>query len=84
MKLVHEKKASPGCLEVAWTWFPYFIAADTQLIKYVDMLLTSKYRAKELTDENLDAMGVDVIDAVCDKYDIPGLGDWIRGMEDVG
>jgi hypothetical protein len=84
MKLVYEKKGSPGSLEVAWTWFPYFIAADAQLIKDVDKMLTSKYRARELTDENLYAMGVDVIEAVCGKYDMPGLGDWIRGMEDVG
>lgn len=84
MKLVHEKKDSPGNLEVAWTWFPYFIAADTQLIRDVDKMLTGKYRARELSEELLHSMGVDVIEAVCAKYGLPGLGDWIRGMEDVG
>ena len=44
---VHERKQGYGKWEVAWTWMPFFLAADKELIKYVDQKMTEAFKGTD-------------------------------------
>lgn len=80
MLLVHPK-TKKGRLEVKWTWMPYFLASDTELIRSVDGSLTEKFKGKELTQELMEGVHEEVLDLISEKYPIQGLKSYLRGIE---
>jgi len=80
MWLVHERKGSPGKWEVAWTWLPYFLASDKDLIKYVDEEMT-----KELSERQPSVrwMHWKVIDLILQKRPMLGLKSYLEAVSGV-
>jgi len=87
MLLVHEKKGRPGVFEVAWTWMPFFLADDRELIKSVDAELKELFGGQEMNAHDADALMLRmhevVIDIVCRKYPIKGLLRYLEAICEV-
>ena len=90
MYLVHEKKHQDGRWEVAWMWLPHFLAADTELHKYVDQRMTEAFKGTMLEGDVLsmyppsmtpilEQMHRRVIELILEKYPIPGLKEFLDG-----
>jgi hypothetical protein len=87
MLLVHEIKGRQGKWEVAWTWLPYFLASDRDLIRKVDKEMTKEVRTAirlDLPEEDLLVrMHNKVIDLVVGAYPITGLRSYLEGLSEV-
>lgn len=87
MLLVHEKKNGYGKWEVAWTWLPYFMAADSRLIKTIDHKMTELYRGQDTRNGNeeslLRKMHQTVVDLILERYQIKGLDHYLKAIEQV-
>lgn len=83
MLLVFERKDKPGTMEVAWTWMPFFIAADNELIKDVDRKMSEMFKGSTPEKNTLKVMHAWVIRIVTDKYRIPGLKEYLYAIEKV-
>lgn len=87
MLLVHEIKGRRGKWEVAWTWMPYFLASDRDLIRKVDKEMTKEVRtALRLDlpeDDLLLRMHNKVIDLVVAAYPVQGLRLYLEGLREV-
>lgn len=84
MLLVHPKKglgAKEGEWEVAWTWMPFFLAANTELHKEVDEHLTSRFSKADLSHPSIPfEMHQAVIDFVAEKVKFQGLKLYLGGI----
>jgi len=88
MYLIHEKKQQDGRWEVAWTWLPFFLAADRELHRFVDKRMTEKFKGEMLDPlprpgQQLDLMQrmhQCVIDLILEKHPIPGLRAYLEGI----
>jgi len=87
MLLVHEVKDRPGKWEVAWTWMPFFLASDGELIKRVDKSMTKALRGAarmKTTGEELHRLlHSKVLDLVAEAYPLQGLRQYLEGIEGV-
>ena len=87
MLLVHPKKGRPGTFEVAWTWVPFFIAADSGLIESVDEEMKTRFGGREMLAygvvELMLEMHEAIIDMVCEKYPIKGLRQYLEAICEV-
>jgi len=85
MYLVHPKKHGHGKWEVAWTWLPFFLAADKELVKYVDQELTKEFKGVETEGEDqlVEMMHEKVINLIVEHYPIPGLREHLGTLEQV-
>ena len=87
MLLVQEIKGRVGKWEIAWTWMPYFLASDRDLIKRVDKEMTKELRTAlrlDLPEEDLlRRMHNKVLDLVVAAYPLPGLREYLEGLEKV-
>lgn len=90
MLLVHQRKQGHGKWEVAWTWMPYFLAADTELIKHVDQGLTKEFKGTtfdtetpEVTESIVQRMHEKVLDLIEEKYPMPGLRHYLSTISHV-
>lgn len=87
MLLVHRIKDRPGKWEVAWTWLPYFLASDRDLIRRVDKAMTKVVREVSRLgldeEELLFRMHNKVLDLVVEAYPHPGLRQYLEGVEGV-
>jgi hypothetical protein len=87
MLLVQEIKGRTGKWEVAWTWLPYFLASDRDLIRKVDKEMTKELRTAirlDLPEEELMLrMHNKVLDLVVATYPLPGLREYLEGLEKV-
>jgi hypothetical protein len=89
MLIVHEKKKRSGTMAVAWTWLPFFIAADSALIESVDAKMKEMFMGKEFlaTSPSEDALMLTmhdaVIDMVCEKYPFSGLRKYLEAICEV-
>ncbi len=87
MLLVQEIKGRVGKWEIAWTWMPYFLASDRDLIRKVDKEMTKELRTAlrlDLPEEDLlRRMHNKVIDMVVAAYPLPGLREYLEGLEKV-
>jgi hypothetical protein len=86
MLLVHPKTIGHGKWEVKWTWLPYFLAADIELIKHVDKVMTQEYSGAEV-EENQDLQLLNmhnrVVELITEKYPIPGLINYLYAIAHV-
>lgn len=81
MLLVHPKKGNSEQWEVKWTWMPFFLAADTNLHKQVDIHLTARFGNADMSNQYLPfEMHRAVIDFVVEKYQFPGLRAYLDGI----
>ena len=91
MYLVLEKKDKPGKWEVAWTWLPFFLAADKELHKEVDKEMTEFFKGTRLQGDIMGMfppsmtpilmdMTAKVIEIICKKYPIPGLNQYLESI----
>jgi len=83
MRLVHEVKDKPGVFEVKWTWLPYFLAADAELVRAVDEKLNESFSGAPPSEELMDEIHGTVIDVIMDKYPIPGLSWYLSAIKEV-
>ena len=88
MLLVFSHRDKPGVWEVAWTWLPFFLAADHDLVKSVDKSLNDEFfGSKSEVPEDILAleskMHEKVISLIIKKYPIPGLDQYIRAIGEV-
>lgn len=87
MLVVHEKRKKPGKLEVAWTWFPFFIAADSDLIESVDTRMTEMFSGQDLRCHDVGALMLrmhnEVLDMVCARYQFKGLRKYLEAICEV-
>jgi len=80
MLLVHERKDRPGTWEVAWTWMPFFLAADTKLVRDLDEHLGKKFRLQDTTRGVQHEMHKAVVDFIEERYPIKGLAVFLEGI----
>ena len=73
MYLVHPKKGFVGKWEVAWTWLPYFIASDRDLIRAVDQALTEEFKGSTASTMLEGLMDKKVRQLILTKYPFSGL-----------
>lgn len=79
MLLVHRGKHNPGKWEVAWTWLPYFLAADQLLHRHVDKAMTARWKGVENPGlSEVRKMHMMVIDLILERYPIQGLGTYLQ------
>jgi hypothetical protein len=87
MLLVHPKKLGHGRWEVAWTWMPFFLAADTNLIKHVDSILTEEYKGSIPNGDDdqvlFKQMHDRVLSLITEKYPMPGLHKYLSAIKEV-
>lgn len=84
MLFVFQRKDKPETWEVRWQWMPFFIAADTDLIKAVDESLTTTFVNRDAGDINLQwEMHQAVITLVVEKHPIPGLRSYLEAISSV-
>jgi len=85
MLLVHKKKQGHGKWEVSWTWLPYFLAADRELVTFVDQGLTKEFKGTDLSSE-IDPdvltrrMHDRVIALIQEKYPMSGLRQYLEAI----
>ena len=75
--LVHERKGSPGKWEVAWTWMPYFLASDKELIKYVDEKMTEELSKAQLS---VPEMHKKVLELILQRHSMLGLKHYLEAV----
>lgn len=75
--MVHERKGNPGKWEVAWTWMPYFLASDRDLIKHVDERMT-----EALSDGPMSVpeMHQKVLELILQKRPMLGLKHYLEAV----
>lgn len=78
--LVHPKKSNPLVWEVAWTWMPYFLAADQELHRQVDQELTRLYKGDSPAPELVSRT---VIRMCCERYPYQGLQEALLALVEV-
>ena len=83
MFLVHEKKREPGKWEIAWTWLPHFLAADSSLHKYVGQRMTEMFQGQSAGTPPETAMLAlkmhqAVLSLILEKYPIAGLRNYLE------
>lgn len=78
--LIHQKKDKPGVYEVAWTWMPYFLAADRELHRAVDQELTRLYQGDS---PGLRFVNQTVIRLCCERYPYQGLQEALQALVEV-
>jgi hypothetical protein len=88
MLLIHEKKQGHGKWEVAWMWLPYFLASNTELVKYVDNGLNHSFKGTTLDLEEdqtqlLEQMNRKVIDLILEKYQIKGMREYLEATSNL-
>ena len=88
MLLVFDHKEKVGVWAVAWTWLPFFLAADGELVKQVDQELTARFSGQkvETPGERLALAGrmhEVVIELIIKKYPIPGLDRYLGAIGEV-
>jgi hypothetical protein len=74
-----------GKLDLAWTWFPYWLVVSPAMtceVKQVlqDAILLNGVPAQQ---ESLDALDELVIRLVTRRFAFPGLGDYLRAMKKI-
>lgn len=72
-----------GKLDLAWTWFPYWLVVSPAMTREVkqtlqDAILLNGVPARQ---ESLDALDELLIRIVTKRFRIPGLGDYLRAMK---
>jgi hypothetical protein len=82
MFLVHPRKDRPKW-EVAWTWLPFFLAADRDLHKSVDQTLTKEFGGTPADPEIEEAMDERVKQLIITKYPITGLMELLQSYRHV-
>jgi hypothetical protein len=80
MYLVHPIKDKPGAWEVAWTWLPFFLAADRDLIRAVDKTMAEEFAGKAPAEEAMDQR-VKIL--ILTKYPIVGLAELLESYRHV-
>jgi uncharacterized lipoprotein YddW (UPF0748 family) len=81
MLLVHRGKKNPSMWEVAWTWLPYFLAADQLLHRHVDKEMTKRWKGVENPGlQEVRQMHRDVISFILERYPIEGLRDYLESI----
>jgi hypothetical protein len=81
MLLVHERKDKPGVWEVAWTWLPFFLAANTGLIKKVDLEMSKRFHGVNAPAEEMHNT---VLGIILEEFKgMPGLDEYLKAVEKV-
>lgn len=75
-----EANSEKGRWEVAWTWLPYFIATNPDVIKHVALEMTKRFQNREVNDDLIKEMHDTVIDLICDKIQIKGLRVYLTSL----
>ena len=74
-----------GKLELNWMWLPTFIGQNYAVMREMEVEWEKRFGDMELlsTPETLDEIHRWAIDWLCEKFQIPGLKDYLLGMEKV-
>lgn len=85
MYLAHKRKDKPGEWEIAWMWFPHFLAIDKELHKTVATKMTALFKGEcfengEPPQALLQRMHEQVIKLTLEKYPIPGLRQYLEAV----
>jgi hypothetical protein len=72
---------APGKVELSFTWLPLFIGLDHQFKQTLEKELGPQLVGKDLTEEVLDWAHEQVVDAICKRYKIKGLRDYIDAIK---
>jgi hypothetical protein len=79
MRFVTETE--PGVIELTWTWLPTFIGMHTAMKKEIEAKVSPLLVGKGATDEVLDAAHDKVIEIICEKFQLPGLKDYLEAIK---
>ena len=82
MRFVTETE--PGVIELTWMWLPTFIGMSTAMKKEIESRVAPLLVGKPATDDVLGAAHDRVIEIICEKYQLPGLKDYLEAVKFVG
>ncbi len=85
MFLAYERKDKSGTWEVAWMWFPHFLAMDKELHKSVAEKMTTLFKGESFEEGKpppalLQRMHEQIIKLTLEKYPIPGLRQYLEAV----
>lgn len=74
-----------GKLDLAWTWFPYWLVVSPAMSREVKLLLQDVILLNGIPacSDSLDALDDLLIRIITKRFSIPGLGDYLRAMKRV-
>ena len=58
--LVQEVDGSPGIMEIRWTWLPFCLAMDTDLIRHLDATLSAEFQDGEINESKITQRAIEV------------------------
>lgn len=73
----------PGVVELNFMWLPTFIGMNNRLKIEIEEKLKAKIVGKEITEESLDEINLEVMDFLIKKFPISGLGDYLIALKSV-
>jgi hypothetical protein len=81
MRLIQQDKHNANTLEVVWMWLPTFIGQNTHVLGELDHALAARFPTPlEIGPEKLDEIHGYVIDYLCEKFNIPGLRQYLEAV----
>lgn len=69
-----------GTVALNYTWLPTWMGMNNILLAEVRSQVLKEFKGKSLDEENLDRMHGRVVELLCEKYPMEGLGDYLNGL----
>jgi len=77
---VRGEKGDAGQWAIAWTWLPYFISTNPDIIKFVWERMTEKFKGREVGNGLLEEMHTEVIQLILEKLPMVGLDQYLHAI----
>lgn len=71
----------PGVVEFNYMWAPTFIGMNSVMRKEIEKKVAPLLEGKPATDEVLDAAHDKIVELLCEKFQIPGLKDYLDAIK---
>ena len=73
-----------NAVELNYMWLPSWLGHNQKLKEDIEKEIGPKVVGREMTEEVLEEANQMVIEYICEKYQVPGLKDYLDGLKFVG
>ena len=81
LRLVDYSRA--GVLSVRWMWLPTFIGQNQLVLRELQIAGQAKFGGKEVNDDVIDEIHEWVVEWLCKRFPVSGLGAYLRAISNV-
>jgi len=71
----------PGVVEFNYMWSPAFIGMNSAMRQELEKKVAPLLEGKPMTDEVLDAAHDKIVELLCEKFQVPGLRDYLDAIK---